>query len=371
MVAMRTPIFRLLALLLLPLAAPAAGGTLRVNGFEHAPAAAGGSNYHWYALGPGCDREPYGVLANYHLPGVRDLVQAQLRQMRAGGQDRIATGVIHLRAPWPTGGAWTGTLLDSSGGDLHPTYKANLALFLADIGEAGFVQVLFRYFPQGGNDPQYWSAWDEDRYQENWNLVWNLEAVLQASGLDYLTDLGVELMPRARILDLPGYPLVRPEEPANPVLTEYARRLWREYASQFGAGHSVGFSFVSDDDRVRTEARVRHLPTVYTGPWSAGVWPAALALDLYGTARAGEATMIRRHDSHVRGIPGAAALPWIIAEAYYDDAAAAGGVLEGMADTGRQVLWLAQWPLARADACGAGVNQAPPEQFGQWKRRGF
>jgi hypothetical protein len=362
---------RLWLVLTLALAGPAWAGTLLVNGFEHAPAGRGGSNLHWFALGPNCDREPYGILVNYHLPGVRALVQDQLLQLRARGQDRIATGVIHLRAPEPNNGAWTGTLLDSTGGDLRPQYRSNLATFLYDIRSSGFVELLFRYFPQGPNDPSGWSTFSESLYQENWNLIVNLEPILEGSGLAYKTDLGVELMPRARIIDVFGYPVIEPEQPANAAHSEYARRLWREYVSVFDAGRSVGFSFVSDSNTGRTEARVRHMPTIYTGANTAGVYPSVLALDLYGANGVDEATQFRRHDQHMRGLAGLADTPWIVAEAYYNDAAAASGVLQGMADTGRRVHYLTQWPLQRGSLCGAGVTEATPELFEQYQRRGF
>lgn len=348
-----------------------AGDVVFVNGFQHAPAGIGGSNYHWYHLGPNCDREPYGVLANYHQPGVRAIVLDQLLQMRARGQQRIATGVIHLRAPVPSDGTFGGTLLDSTGGNLRPQYRQNLTLFLADIRDAGFVELLFRYFPQGPNSPTYWTEFSEDLYQENWNLIFNLEPLLQQSGLDYRTDLAVEGMPRARIIDIPGAPVVRPNEPANAAHSAYARRLWREYVSVYGHERSIGFSFVSDTDRVRTEARVRHMPYIYTGEHSAGVFPTVLGLDIYGTANLDEATIFRRHDQHMRTIPGLIDTPWIIAESYYDDAAAADHFITAMNQTARPVLYFTQWPYVRGDSCGAGVNVAPPEHFDQYRRRGF
>lgn len=356
----------------LAVGAPArAGDVVFVSGFQHAPAGIGGSNYHWYHLGPNCDREPYGILANYHQNGVRAIVLDQLIQMRARGQKRIATGVIFLRAPVLGDGSYGGTLLDSTGGNLRPQYRQNLSQFLADIRDAGFTELLFRYFPQGPNWPTYWSQFSEDLYQENWNLIFNLEPLLQQSGLDYRTDLGVEGMPRARIIDVPGYPIIRPNEPANNAHSAYARRLWREYVSVFGHQRSIGFSFVSDTDRVRTEARVRHMPYIYTGTDTAGVFPTALGMDIYGTASVNEATIFRRHDEHMRAISGLADTPWIIAESYYDDANAADHFIAAMNQTGRPVLYFTQWPYRRGDACGGGVNVAPPEHFDEYRRRGF
>ena len=40
--------------------------------------ARGGSNYAWYDL-VSCNREPYGVLKNYHTPAVRTIVNINCR----------------------------------------------------------------------------------------------------------------------------------------------------------------------------------------------------------------------------------------------------------------------------------------------------
>jgi hypothetical protein len=50
-------------------------------------AALGGSNYGWYFLGPGCSREPYGVVYNYDTATAT--IDSQLQQMYSNGQRRL------------------------------------------------------------------------------------------------------------------------------------------------------------------------------------------------------------------------------------------------------------------------------------------
>jgi hypothetical protein len=109
-------------------AAAAPAQAIFSSGFDFAtPALRGGSNLLWYALGPNCDREPYGILPNYHEPGVRAAVRAQLIDLRVSGQERVSIGIFHFTPSTPTlDGRVTGTQLDSSGGALRPQYLQNI-----------------------------------------------------------------------------------------------------------------------------------------------------------------------------------------------------------------------------------------------------
>ncbi len=363
-------------------AAFAGADTLYVNGFQNAPLARGGSNLLWYHVDPvpadavdpvqACidARDPYGILANYHRAGVRNTVRAQLRAMRQAGQQRIATGLVHLRAPvgQAVDGRYGGTLLDSTGGALHPRIRDNLVAFLRDIDRAGFSELLFRYFPQGDNTPIWWTSFSEDLFQENWQLIRSVEPILQASGLDYRTDLMVEGMPRAWFREALGQYYIEDNRPDNPAWSEYARRMWRNYVAEFGHERSVGFSFVSDANAVRAKARVRHLRHVYTLADGSVRYPPLFALDIYGGGTTTEQMIFERHHYAMADL--GRNEPWIIAESYFDDASAADGLLAAMTATGRRVQYFTQWPLdRRIDDCG--VNVAPPTSYEAWLRRGF
>ncbi len=349
-------------------ASAAQAQTIFRDGFESAkPAGRGGSNLIWHDLA-GCDREPYGALPNYHEPGVRARVQGQLAQMRAEGQERISLGLYHLRGVPDSFGRITGTILDSTGGTLHLQQRQNLVWLLADIRNAGFASFVFRYHPQGANDPKSWVAFDADRFEENWSLIAALEPLLQASGLPHGTDLMVEGMPRARIVELPGNDVIVPDEPHREPWSRYARDLWSRYVKAFGTTQTVGFSFVSDTDDGRIDARVEHKDYVYTVDGTLQM-PIALAFDIYGTVAFDERYIFERYHHHLKD-EGLASVPWLITESYYDDAAAARAFSEAMTITGQSVLFLTQWPLRRVSACND-VDVAPPVDYSNYRPAGF
>src|ERR1700677_4543339 len=90
-----------------------------------AAAALGGSNYGWYNLTSSCDREPYGVVYNYNTAATT--IVSQLQQMYNNGQRRLRIPIYHAR------GINSGTIMDSTGGNLAPQFVANLANLLAAV----------------------------------------------------------------------------------------------------------------------------------------------------------------------------------------------------------------------------------------------
>lgn len=359
------------ALAFAALVQPVSAQSIFASGFELArPALAGGSNFHWYALGPDCEREPFGVIPNYHEFGVRDLVREQLALMRAEGQERLSIGIFFLTPTMPTAdGRVTGTLLDSTGGVLQPQYLQNIEDLLADIRTAGFKNFLFRYFPQGDNDAKEWDQVDQARLEDNWGLIQSIEPLLLASGMGHGTDLLVEGMPRARFIDIAGNVTIFPNEPNKDGWSKYAREVWKRYATEFGVEHTVGFSFVSDIDDDRIDARVEHKDYVYTIDGQLTL-PIALALDIYGTPERDERWIYERYRKHLVD-EGMGDLPWVIAESLYDDAVAARGLAEAMTATGHSILYLTQWPLQRDATCNQGATVAPPVDYANWRRFGF
>ena len=173
--------------------------SLGVNGL-------GGSNYGWYRI-DGCSREPYGVIANYHVPGVRDTVRQQLVSMYAAGQRRLRVPIFHAR------GLDSGTIMNSQGGNLSEVNRANLSSFLADVKSTGYVELMFSMHPQSLNDPPTWTSWNEDYYQENWNLIVNLRPIFASVGLLYRIDLLNEGIPTSK----------------QTMLRRYSQRLWTDY----------------------------------------------------------------------------------------------------------------------------------------------
>lgn len=328
------------------------------------PLGQGGSNLNWYDLSEGCDREPFGIIANYHEPGIRERVIEQLIELRARGQQRLSLGLYHLRGSSDAVGRISGTILDSTGGALHPRMMKNVTLYLSDIRDAGFAEILFRYHPQGANDVIRSGSISDALRDENWAIIESVEPLLQASGLVYRTDLMAEGMPRARLVL--GRPL--PNEPNNSSWSRYAREIWRRYYLLFGADRTVGFSFVSDIDDERIDARAEHLEYVYRVDGALRL-PQAFAFSLYGTAERDERWIFERHHVHLAA-EGVADLPWIVAETYYNDARAARAIAEAMNATGKSVDFLTQWPLHRETTCDE-VSVTPPALFQQFHRFGF
>jgi len=359
-VAMRSlPVAAILACALAAHAAraewPAQGDLVFAHGFDRPVLETGGSVYLWYHLGAGCDREPYGILLHYAVPGVRTTVRQQLAAMHATGQRRLAIGQ-HFGH-----GISTGTILDAADPSAVSLVAANLATFLADIEWAGFDEVLFRLYPQGNISPSS-ENFDRDLIDAYWNLVVALRPPLASGSIDYRLDLFVEGMPRDRGTPWP------PGTPVNEDWSEAVRWLWQQYTANFGAADSIGFSFLLDDDRDRLRMRVRHMDYVYQGNP-----PDTIGLDVYAGSSLSESDKVVHFAKYASQF-GYQDLDWIIPEVHYEDPVAAEGISSAIAAVRPTVRWLSQWPWDRADlSCGPTphVNVPPPFEWTVWGGYGF
>ena len=345
-----------------------AGDLVYASGFERPAQERGGSNYLWYRVAA-CDREPYGVLASYHLPvpggatTVRTLARQQLAAMRAAGQRRLSLGVHFYH------GAGNGTLVDAADPAAVAQAATNLGDLLADVKAAGFVEVLFRFFPVDAINPSQ-ANFNPALLDAYWHLVTALRPVLHAADLAYRIDLMVEGAPRDSNLPVPD-PW---KYPANRQWSDAVRDLWQRYVAAYGKADTVGFSFLTDADPARLRWRVRHMRFVYGGNY-----PYLFAADIYGTPHASETDRFVALDDAMRredpnGVLGWRDSGWIIAEGYYDDPLAAANLSSAIASTQRKVFYLTQWPWDRADpACGPApeVNVAPPEAWVVYGGYGF
>ena len=324
--------------------------------------ARGGSTLNWYRLDPGCEREPYGIIANYHEPGVRRRVRKQLFALRMAGQDRISVSLYHQRPEIPSAdGRVTGTVLDSSDGRLHPQMEQNLLDYLADIRRAAFVELVFRYHPLGPNDVRNEEGWNDSLRDENWSLIASIEPLLRASGMRYSTDLFAEGMPRARNVSS----VIFDNVPQFEDWSDYARFVWRAYADTFGTDNTLGFSFVSDTNATRIDARARHMDYIYGSRR-----PARLGFSLYGSPDRDEAWIFREYRRQLED-EGWGSLDWVIAETWYHDATAAKAIQAAIGETGKRVDFLVQWPVQRDSDCNPDVTEATPLRFDAFIERGF
>jgi hypothetical protein len=64
-------------------------------------------------------------------------------------------------------------------------------------------------------------------------------------------------------------------------------------------------------------------------------------------------------------------IPWIIGEAFYNDAAEAAAQRAEANSTGQKVLYLTQWPLTSDESCSTAVNVAPPADFSNYQAQAF
>ena len=335
-------------------APPKAGGDLLfANGFERPVQSTGGSVYLWYALGPGCDREPYGVLINYAQPGVRATVRQQLAAMYASGQRRLAIGQHFAH------GARSGTVIDSSDPAQVALVSNNLVDLIADIKAAGFVEIMFRLYPQSDINPSS-GHFDDHLIGEYENLVDAMRVPLASGGLLYRYDLFVEGMPR----DKGGF---WPDGwPQDSDWTSAAQDLWRDYTNKYGKSDTIGFSFLTDDDPDKLQLRVRHMNKVYGSNL-----PNLVGLDIYGSAAANEADKLLTFRAAMLK-EGYGGLGWIIPEVYYDDPVAAANLSSAIAAVRPTVFYLTQWPEDRANtACPAMPNVAPPADWVAYGGYGF
>lgn len=331
----------------------------------------GGSNYLWYALGAGCDREPYGIVANYQQSYVREIVQSQLAAMFASGMARLSLGVVFAH------NGSSGTVINSNDPSAVALAAQNVANLLADVKAAGFRAVLFRFFPIGSIYPPS-SNFDPSLVGEYWNLIQAIRPALVNSQLGYLIDLGVEAAPRDSNLPLVSDPW---KYPRNSDWSRAVRALWQNYYAAYGNADTVGFSSLTDDDPDVMLSRVRHMRYVYDIGGGNPRYPAMFAIDVYGDAVADERVKFTQYDQAMRNEDPYGSLGWrdarvIVSETYYDDPVSAENLIAAMKNTGRKVPFLTQWPLDRGSGAQTGgtcddVNAQPPFTWSVYGHYGF
>jgi hypothetical protein len=330
------------------LGSAAAVGAAGLVGWPAAPSRAattgaqapGGSNYGWYQL-DGCIREPYGVVNSFH--NAPDVIRSQLAAMRAAGQARLRVPIYHRHGPD------TGTVMDSTGGDLSASNRRNLTDLLRAIADAGFVEIQVSFMTIGENAPWTWSAWKEDIYQENWNLIYNLRPIIAGAGIQYRIDLCNEAMPPSGM----------------PVFLEYTQRLWTKYISDFDRNDTCGFSTVGIPERIS------QIPQVYgNNP------PYLFDFHFYRPNVAYDEGDMFTTAHQLMNQYGYTNQGWTIGEVYYDDPTAARTLRQAIDSTGRTVFYLLQWPLQAPhvdfpDPACSDVSVAPPVNFAAYTAQGF
>jgi len=271
----------------------------------------GGSNYDGYHLDPPCSREPYGVVYNYDTETAT--INAQLQQMYNNDQRGLRIAIYFAR------GINSGTIMDSTGGNLSPRFRNNLTNLLAAIKAAGFVEIEVSFHPQSSNDATQWTSFSNDCFQENWSLIQNLRPIVSGADIPYHLDLLNEGIP--------------PQGDA--ALLQYDQLLWNDYVSAFGSNDTLGFSIIADADYVGQVSEV-YSASAYGNHGS----PQIFDVHIYDETGSSFATAFSSLKSQGYG-----SVSWIIGEAFYNDAAEAGALRQEADSTGQTVLYLTQWPI--------------------------
>lgn len=300
----------------------------------------GGSNYNWYHVdftGSDCNRDPYGIVKNYDLSGVRSTVQSQLGMMAAGGQRRLRVALYFSDV------ASTGTVVQTPNGVFPAQYLTNLQNYLADIKAAGYQEVEVGMFPLGSYS--FWTAPSfsqtiADRY---WNLIQQAQNVVKDSGIHYLFDLGNELMPPAG---------------AGPAWNSYITSLWGHYVAVYGPSYTVGFS-APDESRIANMAIYGATP------------PSVVDLHIYGNP----STEYTAADSYLasQNLPN---VDIVVSETLYNDSAYASGIRSSVnaSGSGRWMRWLTEWPRSQSGLQTAncvGQNVQSPLDDSVYLQQGF
>ena len=285
----------------------------------------GGSNYMFYAL-RSCNRSDY-VVAAYR--DNQAIIDGQLLRIFTDGQRRLRISV-------PLTARRTAGSEASSTPAFHPE---SVEALLKRIKFDGFEEVLVVV---GDSTPSVvsWQSWDEDEYQRRWTAIRDVRTLLTRSGLPYRLDLLNE-----------GIPAIN-----QPMLLRYTNRLWRDYRQSFGTSDTVGFSVIADPQG----SRLAQMSKVYDG-----VLPGAFDLHIYDDA----SQSFRETNRRLAGL-GLGEVPWIVGEAFYNDAVEAQQLGQAALELHRQVLFLLQWPLSRERHC-RDVDVSYPLSFDQYGEAGF
>jgi hypothetical protein len=293
----------------------------------------GGSDFPFYGT-DGCRPNNYTVIANYGAHKAE--IDSELQQMYKDGQRSIGLTMWFMH-----GGH--GSTMDSSTGDLAPEGKANLRNLLATVKSVGFEHVKFNFAPEGDNYPfsggSEWPNWRDDMYQEDLNVLKTVHAILAASGLPYVIQLG----------SLPA--------PRLGMTIRFYARLWRDYAALYGKQDTVGFAISTHGSK---DNWPQIMPMLYGDNF-----PDLIGVSLVEQA-ADKAVSVSRWMTQF----GLAEKPWVIVESLYNDPQEASELARVLPALHIRLEYSLQWPLSRARACGA-TDVPFPAQFDAYEAAGF
>jgi hypothetical protein len=191
-----------------------------------------------------------GLVATYHMHGVRATARAQLAAMRAAGVDAIR--ILLWNQTDATPNPWGA--VSSGGGTIQEPYRSNLARYVHDVRDAGFKSLIVEYSPQWENNPigSYESPgnWKPAKFDENWGFIReSRQVVKQAAGtMETWFDPLSEGAPSS----------YQPPEIVSR-LEKYIADMYRRYNAAFGKRDLIFTVIGKGPDPAGTTDRFQHL----------------------------------------------------------------------------------------------------------------
>jgi hypothetical protein len=324
-------VIRVAAAALLSAVAVVFATSTRAGGLPN-PAPLIGASYTHYAISD-CSLSGTGIVANYDLPFVRDIVRHQLAAMRRAGIASLRLILWHMHEPGDR--AWG--IISSFGGRLSDRDRANLADYLSDVRAAGFQRMTISFAPAVTNDPRNGDTYDSSLFEENWGFISDTRAVVKQYG------------PPTTHLDLmnEGAPANTWRSSTIERVKAYIAMMYRSYVLKFGNSDVVVSSIAGP-------GRLRNLIDAYA---ASGVgYPNWFEVHVsYDPAKAFANLTTADAMLAAQGL----AQPLVIGEAPYDDLGVAATIGDFERSSSRPIDEILEWPLTRDGPC-TDISVSPP-----------
>ena len=312
----------------------------------HAIQQTGGTNYVIYDIGSDTLSPTLKKESNSSLKSVignfnehPDIVGGQLVSKCAVGQRKISLMVWYF----PFLEEWGMTqdavyiqdnlpMVNSRGGSLSPKHLQNLKDVVALIanlkssnGTNCFNELQFRFAPMGIANPLGWTSWDEDRYQENKQFIFNTRQTIRSITanlpITIYFDLAAENGGQTNGQNIP-----------------YLKKIWHDYVLAFGTNDTYGFSIAW------APGRFANLINIYD---QVGTRPTQHAIDLYDEAGQGMLPQLQALQIELQQT-NELATPLLIQETYFDDQIAFDQITSAANNLGLNIRTIMQWQMQRA-----------------------
>lgn len=286
---------------------------------------------HWSF--PGCSFADAAIVSSYDLPGVRHKVREHLGAMRAGGVESLRLVLWHMEDA--RGQRWG--VVSTPGGRLLEPVRGNLANYLTDVREAGFVRLTLVFAPQWTERPLH-PDYEARAFETNWRFITEVREVLERYAPD---ETRVDLLSEGAPSNHHDAEVVRRTK-------RYLTRMYGRYAERYGTDDVV--VSVIGERNVR-DGRLQHLIDAL----EASGHPLPAWFDIhtnFGDRAAGRALRVADTVLTSNGLD----QPLVVGETRYQDRIAARAIQEFRSTSERPVEEVAVWYRHPETGC----NVSPP-----------